>query len=192
MNEGFKNLSDANCIMDKKQQVGKALLVIILLLFVAIAFLIFIALKVYVPTTIYKTNIIYLYHNYNSSIRANITSDPYMVVVGTLNLKGPGINDSIPIYRSSSAIACPSESTTGLPCPLPDNLIIFNELKPLSYYNLSFTGSASPICIKGRICPFANLNVSALPNYIVALRYSKEIETGPNGSVVNVPVSLEN
>ncbi|ASI13399.1 hypothetical protein Mia14_0056 [Candidatus Mancarchaeum acidiphilum] len=178
--------------MDNKQQAGKALLIIILLLFIALAFLIFIALKVYLPTTIYKTDTIYLYHNYNSSIRANITSDPYMVIIGTLNLKGPGINDSIPIYRSSSGVACPSESTTGLPCPLPNEIILFNELKPLSLYNLSFTGSASPICIKGNICPFVNLNTSALPDYIVALRYSKEIETGPNASTINISVSLEN
>ncbi len=73
--------------------------------------------------------------------------------------------------------------TTTIPYVEPCNLseqVVFSGLRPFTIYNVSVSGSESPYCAPGTICPM----------FILHIQKSLSIETEANGTIVNASFSI--
>jgi len=100
------------------------------------------------------------------------------------NVSGPVVepqsNVSITGTGNSSNVAIPSIINWSIvPCNTVEH-IIFANLKPYSYYNVTISGTESPYCPPRSICPMFGLYVFQ----------SQVIETGPSNSIVNVSFNV--
>jgi len=92
----------------------------------------------------------------------------------------PQSNVSITGTGNSSNVAIPRIINWSIvPCNTAEH-IIFANLKPYSYYNVTIYGTESPYCLPGSICPMFGLHVFQ----------SQVIETGPSNSIVNVGFNI--
>jgi len=92
----------------------------------------------------------------------------------------PQSNVSITGTGNSSNVAIPSIINWSIvPCNTAEH-IIFANLKPYSYYNVTISGAESPYCPPRSICPMYGLHVFQ----------SQVIETGPSNSIVNVSFNI--
>jgi len=101
------------------------------------------------------------------------------------NVSGPVVepqsNVSITGTGNSSNVAIPRIINWSIvPCNTAEH-IIFANLKPYSYYNVTISGTKSPYCVRGVICP---------PMLILLIFKSSIIETGPSNSIVNVSFNV--
>jgi len=92
----------------------------------------------------------------------------------------PQSNVSITGTGNSSNVAIPRIINWSIvPCNTVEH-IIFANLKPYSYYNVTISGTESPYCPPRSICPMFGLYVFQ----------SQVIETGPSNSIVNVSFNV--
>jgi len=112
----------------------------------------------------------------NAAVLVSINITGFSVVNLKVGISGNGLNYSVPVYVISKCSA-PRQI---VPCNTAEH-IIFANLKPYSYYNVTISGTRSPYCLPGVICP---------PMPILRVFQSSIIETGPSNSIVNVSFNV--
>jgi hypothetical protein len=145
----------------------------------------------------------------NASIGVSMGFSIYMHTQVRLTVKGngtdfgisidrPGIPYGVPIASSNSTPAAGSGSlnssvqiaalnTSGGGVSIPNAIyesgayyVLVTRLYPNTTYRVGLRGSSAPVCAPGRVCP----------DFVIGINDTYNVTTGPNGSIVNVSISV--
>ena len=145
----------------------------------------------------------------NASIGVSMGFSIYMHTQVRLVVKGngtnfrisidrPGIPYGVPIVSSNStpvtgssvlnsSIQIDTLNTTGSSVSIPNVIyesgtyyVLVTRLYPNTTYRVGLRGSSAPVCAPGRVCP----------DFVVGINDTYNVTTGPNGSIVNVSISV--
>ncbi len=144
----------------------------------------------------------------NASIGVSMGFSIYMHTQVMLTVKGngtdfgvsidrPGIPYGTPIVSvNSSAVTGSSVLNSSIPiavdaigsnASIPNAIyasgvyyVLVTRLYPDTRYVVRLRGSSAPVCMPGRVCP----------DFVVGINDTYNVTTGPNGSIVNVSISV--